>query len=317
MSKQILTGLSSDQYEHPFDRRALNILEGTPGVDSVMKKFIEMGAERMFRIQLTGSNLRVTHQNFPELNQVFESSCETLSLPVLPKLYTSWDYQVNGYTTGVENPLIALNSGCVDLLAEDELRFVIGHELGHIKSNHVLYHQMARLLPMIGRMTLGIGGLFTLGIQLSLLNWSRMSEFTADRAGLLACQNPDAAMRALLKMAGLPRKHFDDEAIVQSFLEQARDFEDFDYDAIDKIAKIFATAHKTHPYTVMRAAELNKWIESGEYDFVLEQRMKRISASVVAGAKFCPHCGGNIAEQNSFCGGCGAMIGQNIEGEIL
>jgi Zn-dependent protease with chaperone function len=108
--------------------------------------------------------------------------------------------QVNAFTAGVERPIVVVTSGAVDLLTHEELAFLIGHELGHIKSGHVLYHQMADILPLLGSIvasaTLGMGGLVSTGIQLALLNWYRMSEFPADRAGLLVCKTPRPRERA-------------------------------------------------------------------------------------------------------------------------
>jgi Zn-dependent protease with chaperone function len=76
----------------------------------------------------------------------------------------------------------------------------------------VLYYQIAMLLPVIaeaiGMATLGFGGLLSLPLEIALVRWQRMSEFTADRAGILACQDVNAAMGAMMKLAGLPSKFF-------------------------------------------------------------------------------------------------------------
>jgi Zn-dependent protease with chaperone function len=98
-----------------------------------------------------------------------------------------------------------------------------------------------------------------------------MSEFTADRAGLMCCQDPEAMARAFIKMAGLPLKEFDNIR-TDTFLQQARDFKMLDYDGMNKVVKFLSIADETHPWTVMRSAELLKWIESGEYDrFISKQ----------------------------------------------
>jgi Zn-dependent protease with chaperone function len=106
---------------------------------------------------------------------------------------------INAFTVGSENPIVVLNTKTVECLTEAELRFILGHEVGHIKSQHSLYHWIARfILPYIGdtlgKATFGIGKIFTAPLQLALLSWSRKSELTADRAGLLACQNRTAAL---------------------------------------------------------------------------------------------------------------------------
>ena len=105
-------------------------------------------------------------------------------------------------------------------------------------------------------------------LQYALYYWDRMSEFTADRAGLLTCQNKVAAVRAFMKMSGMPIKQFSDINF-KTFIQQAKDFKQLDYDGLNKVIKLISIADSTHPWTVMRAAELLKWIEDGEYQKII------------------------------------------------
>jgi Zn-dependent protease with chaperone function len=91
-----------------------------------------------------------------------------------------------------------------------------------------------------------------------------MSEFTADRAGLLCCQDKDAAIRSFMKMGGLPIKEYNN-LNYQTFLQQASEFKSLDYDGLNKIVKYITIAEQSHPWTVMRAAELINWIDEGTY----------------------------------------------------
>jgi Zn-dependent protease with chaperone function len=271
---EILHGLISWQYEHPLDRKALQVLNGTPGLEMVVRKFNQYALEKICKVQYTGSNVKVNEKNFPDVYEVFRQACLRLNLEREPDMYISWDYQINACTMGVENPIIVLNSGCVDLLEQGEMLFVIGHELGHIKSQHILYHQMARVLPLIGdligKATFGIGELLSTGLQLTLLHWARMSEFTADRAGLLACQNQDDAIRAFIKIAGVPQKYFN-QALTEDFIAQAKEFEGYDFDSLERVAKIISILGQSHPWTVVRAAELISWVESGDYENIIDE----------------------------------------------
>ena len=275
MNRKKIFGLNSQQYEHIFDRQTRDLLEQTPGLDILIRKINEYGIERILKIQYTGSNLKVNSRNFPEIYSLLEEACRVICIPNLPDLYIQWDYQINGFTAGTEKPIIVLNSGCIDLLTSDEMLFVIGHELGHIKSNHVLYYQIASCMPMIGRIigdaTFGIGDTFTVGVELALRHWKRMAEFTADRVGLLVCQDINIASQALIKMAGLPQKLYN-FMVVEDFIAQAKEFDDYDYNILDQAAKVFSTMWQSHPWTVMRTAEIFKWVESGDYSKVFSQR---------------------------------------------
>lgn len=312
MSRKKLHQLVSDEYEHEFDRKALDALEGTPGLETLVRNFYQHGIERLVRIQYTGSNIKVNKKNYPEIYEVLEEACNILNLTDIPDLYISWSYQINGLTTGVEKPIIVLSSGAVDLLSREELLFVIGHEVGHIKSQHVLYHEMARIFPIIGEIigsaTLGIGTVISKVVELSLHNWARMSEFTADRAGLLTCQDFEVAARALIKIAGMPQKYFD-RINVPEFIEQAQAFESYDFNTLDKVVKIMSIMWQDHPWTVMRAAELWKWVGSGAYSEIVDSHGQVMQSVGQASIRmFCRDCGCKLKGNEMFCPKCGGKV---------
>jgi Zn-dependent protease with chaperone function len=262
-NKKILKGLNHTDYEHPFDQKALNALKKTPGLTPAGTYISKHAIERLYTVQYTGSNIRVTKQNYPQLYAILEEAAEILDLKELPDFYLQWGYNINGFTTGVDKPLLVLNSGVIDLCDHDELLFIIGHEIGHIKSNHMLYHMMSQIIDSIINVIPG-GGIVAAPLQYALQYWSRMSEFTADRAGLLCCQSKSAAVRAFMKMAGMPLTQFD-KMNYNAFIDQAREFKQLDYSTMNKIFKFISIADSSHPWTVMRAAELLNWMNEGEH----------------------------------------------------
>ena len=272
-NKQILTGLDHSQYEHPLDRAALEKLESIPFLTTACKWVTSNFIERVYNIQYTGSNLKVTKGNYPKIYEYLVEACRILDLQQVPELYITWGYDINACTIGAENPIIVLNSGLIDLCDDDEILFIIGHEVGHIKSQHMLYHLMAQVINW-GIDTIPGGSLVASGLQFALYYWSRMSEFTADRAGLMCCQDTDAMTQAFITMAGLPIKEFNNFR-PETFIQQARDFKMLDYEGINKVVKFLSIADETHPWTVMRSAELLKWIDSGEYGRFVTRRYLR------------------------------------------
>lgn len=306
----ILHGLRPEEYEHPLDRKALNALEGTPGLDKLIRKINQYGIETTYKIQYTGSNIKVTSQVFPEVYEILESVCQTINLKQIPSLYIQEGVEINAFAIGSEKPIIVLNEGTIEKLTTKELTFIIGHEVGHIKSQHMVYSLLANLIfpligDLVGKATLGIGEVVTTPIQIALLSWSRKSEFSCDRAGLLACQDIEAAMTAFMKIAGAPRSHYHD-LDPKTFINQAKEFEGFDEDKIDKIAKIVSVLGNTHPWTVMRCAELNNWIDSGAYQELLTNRCKKTSQT----SEFCTQCGKQVKNDARFCIFCGSEISE-------
>lgn len=310
MGFKLLDGLNPREYEHPLDKKTLDALEKTAGLDALVRKFYDLGFERVFRLELTGSSLKVTSSSFPDLHEVLEETCEILNLKKIPEFYIHTDTALEGITIGVDKPIVLISTDAVEYLSLDELRFIIGREVGHIKSQHVLYKEIGYLLPVLSNIlssaTLGLGSLITAGLRIALINWERAAGYTADRAGLLACQDVTTATLALAKVAGLPKKYFDSFNI-DDFVTQAREFEGFNEIMADKILRNVSLAFRERAWTIMRANEFFKWTESGAYSKILE-RETRISSPSLPSVNFCPQCGFKLESVAKFCSQCGENI---------
>ncbi len=217
--------------------------------------------------------MRVGPTQFRHLHDTVQDAAATLDLPEPPELYVVHDPRVQAYTLGVDRPWIVVTTGTLDLLDDEELRFVIGHEVGHVLSGHAVYRTMLyhllRLTNGLAWMPLGYWGLR--GIVAALEEWSRKSELSCDRAGLLVGQDVDAALRAQMKSAGGSRLHEMDTA---AFLEQAAEY-DGAGDLRDGVLKLLNLQGHTHPFAVLRAAELRRWVDSGQYDAIVGGRYPR------------------------------------------
>jgi hypothetical protein len=108
-----------------------------------------------------------------------------------------------------------------------------------------------------------------LPIRLAFLEWSRKSELSADRAGLVGAQDVVVAQRLDMKMAGGGRgSAFAGELNVNAFMEQAHEYVSAG-EGLDIVYKLLSTLALTHPMHTVRAAELQRWVTSGEYDRIL------------------------------------------------
>jgi Zn-dependent protease with chaperone function len=171
----------------------------------------------------------------------------------------------------MNKPFIVLNSGSLILLDTDEVEFLLGHELGHIMSGHVLYRTMTVLLLQLASLGFPIVGLAARAVLLGLLEWSRKSELSADRAGLLTLQHPDKALHSFMTLAGGGKR---EETNLNEFLIQADEYRQSG-DVADIVFKVLNLLGTTHPFHVLRAAELRDWIEAGEYDRVLRGEYRK------------------------------------------
>ena len=272
-----LTGLSVDEFRHPNDARATDALKKIPGIDKVMAKILEYGLERLFYVDNLASNIRVTPKMFGRLHRSLTWACKILDVPE-PEMYVKVDPVPNAFTYGHTKPFITLQSGLIDLMTDEQLFFVIAHEVGHIKAGHVLYGTMARnigaLIDFIGRTTFGFGALLTSGIAIALLEWYRCAELTSDRAALLCVQDLEPARDTFMKLAGGTTR-LAAEMDREEFLRQVREYEEVDRSTLDQAYKVLLTLLRTHPFAMQRAKELDVWFNSG-YTEVMDRRAARV-----------------------------------------
>lgn len=270
--RTVLTQISPRAWEHPADRAALNALRAIPGVDEVIRKVYGFFGERGIRLLFQANAVRVGPTQFPKVHAAYEDVLATLDWSPRPELYITQSPFFNAGAFGMDKPFIVLNSAAVGMLDDEELHTILGHELGHVMSGHALYRTILVILLTVGLRGLPfLAGVALLPIQIALLEWYRKSELSCDRAGLLSSQDPLGSMRMFMKMAG---GNYMDQMDLDAFMTQAREYEEGG-DAADTIAKIFNTLWVTHPFHTLRAAELQRWIERGDYDRILRGEYPR------------------------------------------
>ncbi len=222
-------GLLSTSYEHPEDRRLLQMLRAAKGFDQVMKLYHALGAEPQAYAHNLTHNIRVTPRQYPKLYRRYKQVVEALDVHEA-ELFVQNDRTPNAYTSGTRHPFIVVTTGLLELMSDDEVRWALAHELGHIKSGHVLYHSLGQFLakqvtnnldriPQVGAVLQVVA---KMGLPFALSHWERASEYTADRAAHLAVGNLDVSVSVMLKLAG--GVSGGETPNVQEFLKQADDF---------------------------------------------------------------------------------------------
>ena len=265
--RKILTGIAPVSWEHPADRAALQGLRAVPGFDTAVKKILAfIGGEQGVRLIFQANAVKVGPKQFPRLHSMLADVKTTLDWEKDVELYVSQTPIANAMAVGFDEPFIVIHSGTMSLLNDDEQRVVIGHELGHVMSGHALYHTILYLIVLFGFANLPfLAGLALLPIRLALMEWYRKSELSSDRAGLLACQSREDSLRLNMKFAG----GGDTSAMdLDVYMEQAKEYAEGG-GPLDTIYKILNTLDLDHPFSSMRAAELQKWIDEGEYDKIV------------------------------------------------
>lgn len=263
MKLKTFRNLPNEDIMHPWDIKASRVLSKVPGLELLTRKVMEYGFERVYYLENTADNVRVTENMFPRLHRYLKYGCKILGVEE-PEMYVTMDPEPRAYTYGHSRPFIVLSSGLIDMLDEQERFFVIGHELGHIRYGHVLYtvlaENLATILELIGKATLGIGSLIGFGLALPLFDWYRKTHLSCDRAGVLCVQDASVPFRVLMKLAGGSETLYSemDEA---EFMRQIRAYEDADESTLNKAYKVMLTAFRPHPFPIMRAKHLDTWLQ--------------------------------------------------------
>src|SRR3954469_446828 len=146
---QRLIDISPKSYEHPADRAATAALQQIPMLDTVVRRLIEFG-ERSIQQELLAGAVRLGEDQLPEIWASHRAALARLDIAQVPDLYMWQMPFINAMAIGSQKPMVVLNSGTVNVMDEHELRTVLGHEAGHILSDHTLYRTALWILLRIG-----------------------------------------------------------------------------------------------------------------------------------------------------------------------
>lgn len=199
--------------------------------------------------QLVGNAVKVSQQQFPEINEVIDTVARRLGMR-RSEVFIRFDPTINATAIGfLAKKSVILHSALVEAMQLDELHQVIGHEFSHIKCGHttlgVLTTAADIRVPVISQI-----------LSLVFLRWSRKAEYTCDRGGLIACRDPKAALSAMCKVAVGPElfKKMD----IEHFLKQQMDLSQND------VARL-SESLIDHPYLVRRIQAIEDFYASSQY----------------------------------------------------
>ncbi len=269
--------LGKHEYVHPLDSKALAALKAIPGIDTALKKLLEVTGESAIRVMFLASAVKVSPKQCPDIHAKLQIACTTLGVD-MPDMFIQQNPLVNAFTGGVERPIIVLHSALLERLTEEETLAVIAHEVGHIHAEHVLYLTAARLMEALANVSAArlipgseiIKFIISAGISSALLAWARRAELSCDRAALLVTQDPHVIGRTMMKLAG---GTFASKIDYDQFLEQGRVFQkNYEEKALDKFWANIINAGLSHPFPIWRVSEILEWVEDGQYNELMRKK---------------------------------------------
>jgi len=266
-SRKTFKDISPRAFEHEADRAALASLRKMTGFDTFLKKIVGAIGEKRMRLLFLANAIRINERQRTDLYNTFVEALEILDLPEIPELYIIQSPGLNAMAIGIEKPFVVVNSAMVESCSKEELRCVLGHEAGHILSGHALYRTMLFVLLRVMNGVLPRAlFMMTLPILIALQEWSRKSELSADRAGLLVSQDIDVSYRVCMKLAGGGDiKNYS----LEEFENQAKEYNE-EGTITDNLFKFLNLIWVSHPFPVLRIVELKKWYKSRNYEKILQ-----------------------------------------------
>ncbi|MBC8154188.1 MAG: M48 family metallopeptidase [Bacteroidetes bacterium] len=275
--------LSHQEFQHSLDREATGILKGIDKFKSIIGT-LNGYFEHAQHYYNSSSCARVSETQYPSLYRAYVKMAQVLDVQKLPDLYVETIDEINAFATGIDRYSITINSGLLDIMTEREALAIIGHELGHVKCDHMFYNTFTYFLRYFGTSIMSVipppfNSALDISVQLALLEWSRRAEFSADRAALLTTQDVAAVTEALSKLAGYS-KTLSDPVSVEGIRLQANTFEEYVDDSwMAKLIKVQSMLRQTHPYTVLRVKEILAWSESDHYKNMLSGHYQKRTAT--------------------------------------
>ena len=183
--------------EQKMRENIYNALQGS-AIDELIRLADSSDSGTYFRSVMEGHSLKVEKPLLDHLYGLFEEVRDALGYKDPIDFYVTGSSSINAFSVSIENDdrpsIVNVNSALLTLMTDQEVKFVLGHELGHL-INHD--SKMNSLINFVYPQS----GLMPLGLQHKVRLWNQLAELEADRYGYLACGDRAACVSAFYKMS--------------------------------------------------------------------------------------------------------------------
>ena len=233
------------ELEKQIGAQIYNALQGAV-VEEVLRKTKVSKNDAYWRSSMEGHSLKVRPELLPDFYELCQDVKKKLEYNEAVDFYITGDATVNAFSLAAEDEgephIVNVNSALFDLMTDDELRFVIGHELGHLINKDTA---LSRLIHFVFPMNSNVPVSLLYKIRLH----EQLAELVADRYGFMATEDMDVCVTAFFKMASgldLTKMNVSIEALI------ADNNRRLDYFLNDK-----GVSRASHPVNPIRVQALN------------------------------------------------------------
>ncbi len=233
-------------------------------VEEVLRKTRINSSDAYWRSNMEGHCLKVQQDLLPDFYALCHEVKAKLGFNEPVDFYITGDSTVNAFSVAAEDKgephIVNINSGLFDLMSQDELRFVIGHELGHLINRDTA---LSRLIRFVFPPDTNVPVMLMYKIRLH----DQLAELVADRYGYMAVENLDVCVTAFFKMASgldLAKMNVSIDALLTDNTRR-----------LDYFLKDRGTSRSTHPVNPIRVQALNLFANA-QSDEELQQGMDEL-----------------------------------------
>ena len=235
------------------------------GLEQVLEHYVNSGQASSMRGMMLATQLRLTSVLSPRLYGLFDDCRKAIGFTDDVELYVVNNPDINAFamhSSSVDEPhIISITSGTIERMSDAELRFVLGHELGHIAYDHYRANQVNDALSRDSD-----DSTMPALLEARMRVWDRLAELSADRAGFLATgEQLEPIVSVFFNLAsGLGPEHLQFD--IDAFLDQL--------ELIQDTGSSDLMAHFSHPVTPVRVRALQLYSDAGGSTMKPEHRDK-------------------------------------------
>jgi len=283
--------MTKQQLRAKQDRKLFDLLSKTREVEHINQQIARQEASGSLgtRRRLLTTSVKLNQRMAPSLYTIANECIEKLGVEIPIELYAYNSPQFNAACVKPEDGklFIMFSSSLLDAFDEQELKFVMGHELGHFIFNH---HDIPIGYLLQGQQSISPD------LALQLTSWSRYAEFSSDRAGAYCVNDFDAVARSLFKLSsggtsGIVKFK------LQDFLTQVDEMQ-LEDDNINRSSQ--QDWFMTHPFSPLRVKALqlfhrshlmnnNQPLSETELELGIEDLMQLIKQTHTNNSRFMHH----------------------------
>jgi len=274
----VASGDASMLYRYGGDIEGECILRDIYHADALVKSyasFSTMCLEDAGRVEALKGGIRLTRNTSPRVYGIVRRVANRLGVDLPFEVFCKNDSAIAAsarysYSRGKVRGIVLLSSGAIEFLDDNELAFVVGHELGHLLHEHGRWGALEKdvedgappetVLPQMG--------------EIAYRKWQQKQEISADRAGAIAAGDTTSAVSALVKVCyGLSSTNFNADG-VDELLGQIRE--------VKNAEAIEVSSFETHPLEPLRIKALRIFSEAYCSDALGVRRLEEIDREIAS-----------------------------------